>query len=170
MKDVKVEYQKQNVRLLDGILRNHRKLEKLSLNNHPLIDVPILVTNETYLNKWINPVEGSSLTFEIDKIGQPGNAKVTLIPFYAVHHQRYSLYWDIMNEEAYMEFLNREQSEQEKLQLLTVNQVQPHEQQLEFEYLIKTKNSNSGYLNVVHRAWRDSPDDGFFSYEMGAGT
>jgi uncharacterized protein len=31
---------------------------------------------------------------------------------------------------------------------------------------MKAKNSNSGYMNVVHRAWRDSRDDGFFSYEM----
>ncbi|MEH6992881.1 beta-L-arabinofuranosidase domain-containing protein [Neobacillus drentensis] len=140
--------------------------DHLSLNNYPLIDVPTLVTNETNINKWINPVEGSSLTFETDKIGQPGNKKVTLIPFFALHHQRYTLYWDLMNEEAYKEFLNREQSEQGKLQLLTVDQVQPHEQQSEIEHSIKTENSNSGYLNVVHRAWRDSRDDGFFSYEM----
>jgi hypothetical protein len=140
--------------------------DHLSLNNYPLIDVPTLVTNETNLNKWINPVEGSSLTFETDKIGQPGNAKVTLIPFYALHHQRYTLYWDLMNEEAYKEFLNRELSEQGELQLLTVDQVHPHEQQSEIEHSMRAENSNSGYLNVVHQAWRDSRDDGFFSYEM----
>lgn len=143
------------------ILEDH-----LSLNNYPLIDVPTLVTNETNLNKWINPVEGTSLTFETDKIGQPGNVKVTLIPFYALHHQRYTLYWDIMNEEEYKEFLNREQSEQEKLEFLTVDQVQPHEQQSEIEHSMKVKNSNSAYLNLVHRAWRDSRDDGYFSYEL----
>ncbi|WP_078548411.1 glycoside hydrolase family 127 protein [Litchfieldia alkalitelluris] len=140
--------------------------DHLSLNNHPLIDVPTLVTNETNLNNWIKAVEGSPLTFVTEEIGQPGNVKVTLIPFYNLHHQRYTLYWDVMNEETYKAFLNREQSEQEKLHSLTIDQVQPHEQQPEVEHSIKTKNSNSGYLNVVHRAWRDSRDDGFFSYEM----
>jgi uncharacterized protein len=42
------------------ILEDH-----LSLNNYPLVDVPTLVTDETNLNKWIKPVEGSSLTFYV---------------------------------------------------------------------------------------------------------
>ncbi|MCM3164172.1 glycoside hydrolase family 127 protein [Metabacillus litoralis] len=140
--------------------------DHLKLNNHPLIDVPTLVTGEKDLTKVIKPLEGSSLCFETEAIGQPGNLKMTLIPFYALHHQRYTLYWDVMDNEKYVEFLNKEQSETEKLESITIDAVQPNEQQPEVDHAIKTVNSHSGYLNLVHRGWRDSRDEGYFSYEL----
>lgn len=140
--------------------------DHLKLNNYPLISVPTLVTGESDLTKWIKPVEGKTLTFETESIGQPGDVKVTLIPFYALHHQRYTLYWNVMDKDEYEKFLSREQSESEKLASITVDHVQPHEQQPEVEHSLKTENSYSGYLNVVHAGWRDSRNDGFFSYEM----
>ncbi|MFC0272768.1 beta-L-arabinofuranosidase domain-containing protein [Metabacillus herbersteinensis] len=140
--------------------------DHLKLNNHALISVPTLVTDESDLTKWIKPVEGAPLTFETESVGKPGNVKLTLIPFYALHHQRYTLYWNVMDEEAYEKFLTKEQSETEKLQSITVDSVQPHEQQPEVDHTVKMQNSQSGYLNLVHRGWRDSRDDGFFCYEM----
>lgn len=140
--------------------------DHLKLNNHPLISVPTLVTGETKITKWIKPIEGTSLTFETEAVGQPGNVKLILVPFYVLHHQRYTLYWNVMDEEAYETFIKKEQSELEKLQYITVDSVQPYEQQPEVDHSIKVQNSHSGYLNLVHRGWRDSRDDGFFSYEM----
>jgi DUF1680 family protein len=140
--------------------------DHLKLNNHPLISVPTLVTSETDIKKWIKPVEELSLTFETEAVGQPGNVKLTLVPFYELHHQRYTLYWNVMDEEAYGKFLTKEQSELEKLHSITVDSVQPYEQQSEVDHSIKGQNSHTGYLNLVHKGWRDSRDDGFFSYEM----
>lgn len=141
--------------------------DHLALNNHDLIDVPALVTNEEKLTDWIKPVEGSPLTFETEAVGQPGNVKVKLIPFYALHHQRYTMYWNIMNEADYTTFVDKEKEEADRRRRITVDSVNPNEQQPEVDHNIQSKNSHSDYLNVVHKGWRDSRGDGFFSYEMG---
>ncbi|WP_088104879.1 glycoside hydrolase family 127 protein [Halalkalibacter urbisdiaboli] len=140
--------------------------DHLKLNNHPLIDVPTLVASKDSLNEWIKPIKNVPLTFETDAVGQPGNVKITLIPFFNLHHQRYTLYWNLMNEEAYRTFVDKEKEELDRLRAITVDEVQPNEQQPEVEHQIKKQNSNSGYLNIVQKGWRDSRDEGFFSYEM----
>ncbi|MBT2700509.1 glycoside hydrolase family 127 protein [Bacillus sp. ISL-40] len=143
------------------ILEDH-----LKLNNYPLIDVPSFVADKVELKQWIKPVEGFPLTFETDKVGQPGNQKITLVPFYNLHHQRYTLYWNLMDEEAYKTFVDKEKEELEKLRVITVDVVQPGEQQPEIEHRVNSKNSQTGYFNVVEKSWRDSRGEGFFSYEM----
>lgn len=143
------------------ILEDH-----LKLNNYPLIDVPSLVADKEDLNQWIKPVEGFPLTFETDKVGQPGNQKITLVPFYNLHHQRYTLYWNLMDEEDYKTFVDKEKEELERLRAITVDVVQPGEQQPEIEHGVNSKNSQTGYFNVVEKSWRDSRGEGFFSYEM----
>ncbi|MDP4086617.1 MAG: glycoside hydrolase family 127 protein [Bacillota bacterium] len=140
--------------------------DHLKLNNYPLIEVPTLVADKGGLNKWIKPVDDSSLTFVTGNIGQPGNVKVTLIPFYNLHHQRYTLYWNLMDEEAYETFVDKEQEELKRLRDITVDVIQPGEQQPEIEHGIQHKNSNTGYFNVVQKQWRDSRGEGFFCYEM----
>lgn len=140
--------------------------DHLKLNNHPLIDVPTLVADKDNLKKWIQPVEGSPLIFETLEVGQPGNVKVTLIPFYELHHQRYTLYWNLMDEDTFKTFVDKEKEELERLRAITVDEVQPGEQQPEVEHGVKTKNSNAGYFNVVQKPWRDSRGEGYFSYEM----
>jgi hypothetical protein len=141
--------------------------DHLKLNNHPLIDVPSLIADKEDLKSWIKLVEGSPLVFETDAVGQPGNVKVTLIPFYELHHERYTLYWNVMDEAAYKTFIDLEQEELIQLRAITVDEVQPNEQQPEVEHGIKKENSNSDYLNIVQKGWRDSRDEGFFSYDMG---
>ena len=143
------------------ILEDH-----LKLNNYPLIDVPSLVADKENLADWIKPVEGESLVFETKEVAQPGNHKVTLIPFYNLHHQRYTLYWNLMNEEAYKTFVDKEKEELERLRAVTVDVVQPGEQQPEIEHGVQSRNSNTGYFNEVESSWRDSRGEGFFSYQM----
>ncbi|WP_100407907.1 glycoside hydrolase family 127 protein [Bacillus solitudinis] len=140
--------------------------DHLKLNNHPLIEVPSLIADKDKLNHWIKPIEGNSLKFETEAVGQPGNVKVSLIPFFELHHQRYTLYWNLMNEETYKTFVDKEQEELERLRAITVDEVQPNEQQPEVEHGIKKENSTSGYLNIVQKSWRESCDEGYFSYEM----
>ncbi|MBM7570678.1 glycoside hydrolase family 127 protein [Aquibacillus albus] len=137
-----------------------------ALNNHPLIDVPVLVTSENDPNKWVKKVESTPLTFETEAIGQPGNVKVTLIPFYQLHHQRYTLYWNIMSPDDYQNFKDTEKELEVRRRRITVDEVNPNEQQPEVDHHIQTKNSTSGYLNLVHSGWRDSRGEGFFSYDM----
>lgn|SRR5690625_1045190 len=143
------------------ILADHMKLD-----HHPLIEVPTLVTDDADVNKWVKPIEGSPLTFITEAIGQPGNERITLVPFYQLHHQRYTIYWNVLNQEEYDNFQDKEQEEFRRRREITVDEVTPSEQQPEIEHQIKTKNSNVGYLNLVKKGWRDCRDEGFFSYEM----
>ena len=57
------------------IVANH-----MSLHHHPRIEVPILVTDEQDVKKWVKPVAGEPLTFITEPIGQP-DVEVKLIPF-----------------------------------------------------------------------------------------
>ncbi|MCY8188555.1 glycoside hydrolase family 127 protein [Bacillus spizizenii] len=140
--------------------------DHLTLNNHPLIDVPVLVVDQGQLDQWVKCIDKTSLVFQTKPIGQPGNQEITFMPFYNVHHQRYSVYWYVMTEKEYLNFTDEEKEKQEIIRRITVAAVQPNEQQQEIEHHLKKENSYSGYASIVHRGWRDSRGDGFFSYEM----
>jgi DUF1680 family protein len=49
--------------------------------------------NDAPLESWIKPVAGKPLTFQTVNAGQPND--VTLIPFYKLFGQRYSIYWEL---------------------------------------------------------------------------
>ncbi|RKL65634.1 glycosyl hydrolase [Salipaludibacillus neizhouensis] len=140
--------------------------DHLKLNNHPLIQVPTLVADKENVQDWLKQVDGKQLTFETEAIGQPGNQKLTLVPFYNLHHERYTLYWNVMEQQEFEVFEDKEQDELEKRRAHTVDEVQPNEQQPEVEHNIQKQNSQSDYLALVQRGWRDARDGGFFSYDM----
>ncbi|WP_026562876.1 glycoside hydrolase family 127 protein [Bacillus sp. J37] len=140
--------------------------DHLKLNNHPLIEVPDLITDDMNVRNWVKPVEGEPLTFKTNSIGQPGNKQVTLIPFYKLHHQRYTLYWNIMSHSKYQSFLTEKKEKIDILNRITIDAVKPNEQQPEVEHSIKKQNSRSGYVNLYNCGWRESLNKGFFSYEM----
>jgi len=143
------------------IVDNH-----LKLHHHPGIDVPILVTDEPDITKWIRAIEGRPLTFVTDFIGQPDDSSVTLIPFYALHHQRYTLYWKRMSKEQYASYADHERRERERLRAITVDAVQPYEQQSEVEHNILSHESKSGYSVHAQQGYREAGQNGYFSYRM----
>lgn len=140
--------------------------DHMELDNHPLIHVSALVTNEKDPNNWIKEDVKEPLVFHTAPVAQPKNKSITLIPFYNLHHERYTIYWDIMDESDYEHFIDEKQEALQRWREITVDEVHPNEQQPEVEHSMKTRNSNSGYLNIVQSGWRDSRGDGFFSYEM----
>lgn len=140
--------------------------DHMSLDNHPLINVPVLVPKVEDPEKWVRKVQSSPLVFETDAIAQPGNQKITLVPFYDLHHERYTLYWDVMTEEEYHLYEDKHQQELQHRREITVDEVFPNEQQPEVEHQMKMENSFSDYLNIVQKGWRESRDEGYFSYKM----
>ena len=54
-------------------------------------DIPALLSNTV-------PVPGQPLNFQTEGLGRPND--VTLIPFYQVKHQRYSVYWNLTGPSA----------------------------------------------------------------------
>jgi DUF1680 family protein len=143
------------------IVDNH-----LKLHHHPLIDVPILVTDKPDIKQWIKPVEDAELTFVTEPVGQPGGTSVTLIPFYMLHHQRYTIYWKLMGQEEYKNYEDHEKAERERLSAITVDVVSPFEQQSEVEHQIQSHESRAGYSVHAQCGYRDAVGDGYFSYRM----
>ncbi|MCY8516995.1 hypothetical protein [Bacillus atrophaeus] len=83
--------------------------------------------------------DDTSLVFQTEPIGQPNHVEITLVSFYELHHQRYSIYWYLMNEEEYLHFKDEEKEKQEKLRRITVDEVQPNEQQPRSSIILKKR-------------------------------
>ncbi|MBM7540077.1 glycoside hydrolase family 127 protein [Amphibacillus cookii] len=132
-------------------------------NNHPLIDVPTLVTTDP-IETWLHLKDQSQLLFETAPIAQPGDQTIELIPFYNLHHERYTLYWRVTSESDYIKGVDKDKQTTKQLREQTIDVVQPGEQQPETEHKIKFENSQTGYLNLVDRHWRDARNGGFVSY------
>jgi hypothetical protein len=66
------------------------------INWSPAPPVPVLVGTERAVLAGIQSVDGKPLTFRTNGIGSPYD--VELIPFYRMHHQRYTVYWQLVNE------------------------------------------------------------------------
>ena len=61
---------------------------------YPLDSVPMLVSNESHLEKYLTPVPGKSQTFTATDLINPIEFKdLELIPFYKLHDGRYIIYW-----------------------------------------------------------------------------
>lgn len=63
------------------------------VNSWPTPSVPVLTGTTADILNRIKPVEGKPLTFRAEVAGS--SASVELIPFYQLHHQRYTVYWQL---------------------------------------------------------------------------
>ncbi|GGH69629.1 glycosyl hydrolase [Paenibacillus silvae] len=66
--------------------------------NPKTVAVPVIWTEEEDVRGWINVVDASKLTFELSKEVTSTGEAVKLIPFYAVHHEFYTVYWPLNDE------------------------------------------------------------------------
>src|ERR1039457_6486171 len=65
-------------------------------NRVPDPAVPVLVSATDKLLKHVKPVSGKPLTFRPAGLGHPQD--VTLIPFYEIHRERYTIYWQLLSQ------------------------------------------------------------------------
>lgn len=56
--------------------------------------MPVLLAGPRPVGEWVAPVAGQPLTFRTQGVGSPKD--LTLVAFYKLPPQRYSLYWDIL--------------------------------------------------------------------------
>jgi hypothetical protein len=72
------------------ILRNERTTGEIL---QVPVAVPTLAANPERALAALRPVAGQPLTFQTDGIGRPRD--VTLVPYHRLHHERYTLYWQL---------------------------------------------------------------------------
>lgn len=144
------------------ILEDH-----LKLNHYPGITVPKLVINEDDdILKYIKLIDREKLVFKIESIGKPKGAELILIPFYDLHHQRYTIYWTKVTQSIYDSTDLDSIDYQEMIDNITIDLVNPNEQQLEVEHKLQTINSYSDYFSDAGKGFREVRGEGYFSYEM----
>src|SRR5262249_14421511 len=100
---------------------------------------PIFVQREKFVDKWLRPVEGQPATFvATGRMPADGSEReFTFVAFYKMHDQRYGIYWDVVDPEAWDKRASQmaaDQAKREKLTAATVASVQPGEMQPERDF------------------------------------
>jgi hypothetical protein len=129
----------------------------------PAPDAPVFVGDKAKLLKQIEPVAGRLLTFRTHDLGQPRD--VTLIPFYQLHRQRYSVYWKLLSTtewKAQTAELAAAEASRVAEEAHMVDSVSPGEQQSEADHKLQGGDTQSGDFDG--RKWRHASD--WFSYEV----
>lgn len=132
--------------------------------NLPTPNVPVLVADGRPVDQWVERVPGKALWFRTLSVGRPEDA--SLIPFYQAHHQRFTVYWDLLTEQDWQQKQAEHQARQRRLKALqarTVDAVVP-EMQPERDHNYQGEKSSAGAFNG--RRWRHAYPGGWFSYEM----
>jgi hypothetical protein len=116
--------------------------------------------------KWLKRVPGKALTFSTANGAKPGD--VTLSPLYAIHHQRYTVYWKCMTggewsaeEAANQKAENDRKAEAAQYAARMVDELLPG---TEMKHDFKAKDSGQGAFQG--RAWRDASRGGWFSASL----
>ncbi|MDO9580613.1 MAG: glycoside hydrolase family 127 protein, partial [Bacteroidales bacterium] len=126
--------------------------------------VPVMMTENRNPSTWMMPVEGKTNTFRTENIGRPRD--VELIPFYKIYSRRYSIYWDLFNEENWksrQEEYKADLERMKKLKEAEIDFVQPGEMQPERNHNFKGENTSPGIFK--ERANREARS-GWFSFDL----
>lgn len=94
--------------------------------------VPVLMSEERNPKIWLEKLEGETNTFKTIKIGKPRD--VVMKPFYKTNDERYSLYFDLFNQEKWEQYQKENMEEAKrakKLKDMTYDSFQPGEMQTE---------------------------------------
>jgi len=127
--------------------------------------VPVFVGDAKTLLSHVKPYSRKSLTFRTRGIGRPND--VTLIPFYELHRQRYSVYWNVMNEAGWLAHaadLAAADAQRKADEARIVDTVHPGEQQSETDHKVEGQKTDA--VEALGRKLRHAYDGGWFSYEL----
>lgn len=131
----------------------------------PVPPAPVLVTAGRPVAEWIEAVPDQTLTFRTKGVGCPGD--VTLTPLYLLHHERYTVYWDVLTPAQWQQRqaeLEAAAQRERELAARMVDRVVIGDPQSESAHRLAGERTNSGTFHG--RAWRDAPDGGWFSFVL----
>jgi len=129
----------------------------------PAPEAPVFVTSVEKLTGQIKPVAGKNLTFRTHDIGQPDD--VTLIPFYRMHRERYSVYWKLLSADEWQVHaadLKAAAARRIADEARVVDAVRIGEQQSETDHKFQAGDSQTGDFDG--RKWRHAAD--WFGYDV----
>lgn len=127
--------------------------------------VPDIFTEDEDISNWITMEDAETLTFKISAEVTTDKNEVTLVPFYQIHHEFYSVYWNLNTVGDKFEKL---------LSDITIDSIEPDGQQDEIGHSMKCnclKAKHYGSFKDINgnmSMWRDAygVEEAYFSYEM----
>lgn len=126
--------------------------------------VPVIMTESRNPADWLGAVPGKVNAFVMKGVGKPRD--VELIPFYAVHDIRHSIFWDIFTQAAWdkrQEDYKNELARKAAVEARTIDFVQPGEMQPERNHNFKGERTTPGeFQDRKNREARN----GWFSFDM----
>ena len=131
----------------------------------PVIGTPVLLTSNRSVEDWVRSGK-SSIQFETKGVGKPFD--ITLVPFYQIYDQYYSVYWDYFNQEEWVNLQADYEKEKKRLQAIeerTIDNFRIGEMQPERNHNMKA--SEQSYVDdALGRKGREARRNNFFSFEM----
>jgi len=128
--------------------------------------VPVFLSENHNPETWLEDVETEINSFKTSKVSIPRD--FTLKPFYKTHDRRYSVYFDVFNEEKWEKYQTEYRAEQERKEALerqTYDAFQPGEMQPERDH-----NFTGDKLNLLenfkNRKARGAERGGWLEFEM----
>lgn len=129
---------------------------------------PVLVTGDAPVSDWLERVPGPELAFKSKAgIGHPQD--LVFKPFYAVHHNRYAVYFDqftVAQWDAAEEAYRAEEARLRDLEARTIDMARIGEMQPERDHNLKSEKNDVREANG--RSFRTPMEDGWFELEMKA--
>jgi hypothetical protein len=108
----------------------------------------------------------ASREFATHGVGRPHD--VTLLPFFSLHDQRYTVYLDIFTQTQWTAReaeLRAERERERELQARTIDTLRIGEMQPEREHQLAGESTGAG--EHLGRKWRHATDGGWFAFVMG---
>lgn len=133
----------------------------------PTPDVPVLVAERTRLEEWVQPLAGDALTFHTVGAGQPND--VVLKPFYRIHHERYSIYWDLFDEDGWareQDAYEAERAAQRAIDEATIENVRLGIMLVEEDHAFEGDRTESGV--AFGQKYREALPGGWFAFDIAA--
>ncbi|PHN04141.1 glycoside hydrolase family 127 protein [Flavilitoribacter nigricans] len=128
--------------------------------------VPVFMSEERSPEAWLEAVPGEVNTFKSKEVGKPRD--IVFKPFYKTHDRRYSVYFDLFNQQRWEERQAEYQAELERkkqLESITYDAFQPGEMQAE-----RNHNFRGDKLNIMEdfkgRKARGSERGGWLAFDM----
>jgi hypothetical protein len=117
----------------------------------------------------VKPLAGDPLTFHTIGVGRPRD--VVLKPFYRIHHERYTIYWDVFDEpgwaKAQVEY-QRVRERQRAIDEATIDVMRLGEMLGEQEHAFDGEKTKQGI--AFGRKYREAAKDGWFSFDVVVST
>ena len=127
---------------------------------------PLLIGERSEVLQRIKPVDKQKLEFAISARFNKEERQLTLVPFYSIHHARYTCYWYQQTEEEYMQSeMGKADAEEQALLSRTIDFVGTGEQQSEAGHDAKySVGSTSGSYNGEF--YRDAQAGEYIQYTL----